>query len=84
MLCVSASREASEPVEEGRELLRPERRDLSPPEGVESRTGDLGAVKGENPLGGLAVRMTGGLAASSSRATLPLRGSAVEVLEKAP
>src|SRR5262245_32869190 len=55
---------STEPLEDGRELLRSI--DLKP---AFSRTGDFGAVRGEKPEGGFAVRITGGLAASSSRDT---------------
>jgi hypothetical protein len=60
-----SSREPTDPLEDGREVLR--RIALKPP--LLSRTGDLGAVRGENPEGGLAVRMMGGLAANSSKDT---------------
>lgn len=79
MLWVS-SREPRELREEGRELFR--RMDLKPP--LESREGDFGAVSGEKPEGGLAVRMTGELAASSSRDTVSSRRSPREGCEKAP
>jgi hypothetical protein len=73
MLCESASLEATDPLDDGRDDLP--RMDLKPPD---SRTGDLGAVKGEKPEGGLAVRMTGGLAASSSRETSWSGGTSTE------
>ena len=77
MLWVSASRDASDPFDDGLEaLLRPLKMLFRPP--FPSRAGDLGAVRGEKPLGGLAVRMTGGLAASSlisaSSSRSPSRG----------
>jgi len=50
-----------DPLDEGLEL--PRRNDFSVPESP----GDFGAVRGENPDGGLEVRMTGGVAASSSK-----------------
>ena len=61
MLPVSSlSLDPVEPLDDGREL--PLKNVLS---GLDS-LGDRGAVKGENPEGGFAVRITGGLAASSS------------------
>ena len=57
----SCSFDPAEPLEDGLEL--PLRKLFK---GLESRPGDFDAVKGENPDGGFAVRMTGGLAASSS------------------
>lgn len=60
MLLVS-SFDPIEPLDEGLEL--PLRNVLR---GLESE-GDFGAVRGENPDGGLAVRMTGVGAASSSK-----------------
>lgn len=51
-----------DPLEDGREDPR-----SSVFKDPVSRPGDLGAVRGENPEGGLAVRITGGLAAKSSR-----------------
>lgn len=59
LLASSLSLEPEDPVEEGLEELR---NNLS---GLASR--DFGAVRGENPDGGFAVLMTGGLAASSSK-----------------
>ena len=60
MLLVS-SFDPIDPLDEG--LEPPRRNDLR---GLES-AGDLGAVRGEKPEGGLAVRMTGVGAASSSK-----------------
>lgn len=74
MLWVSASRDACEPREDGREALRdPPRIDLTPPPA--SLCGDLGAVRAEKPEGGFAVRITGGEAARSSRLTSRALGS---------
>jgi len=62
MLRVSSlSLDPVDPFEDGREL--PRRKDLMGP----GSAGALGAVMGENPEGGLAVRITGGVAASSSK-----------------
>jgi hypothetical protein len=61
LLASSCSFDPNDPLDEGLEL--PLRKLFK---GLESRPGDFGAVKGENPDGGLAVRITGGLAASSS------------------
>ena len=58
LLASSRSLEPDDPFEDGLEELR---RNFN---GLESR--DFGAVRGENPEGGFAVLMTGGLAASSS------------------
>jgi hypothetical protein len=73
MLWVSSFLEqADDPLDEGREVLLriKERR---PPEfsrlGLLGLLGDFAAVRGEKPLGGFEVRMTGGQAASSSRDT---------------
>lgn len=57
----SRSLEPVDPFEEGLEL--PRRKDFSDT----GSAGGLGAVMGEKPEGGLAVRTTGGVAASSSR-----------------
>lgn len=59
LLASSLSFDPVDPFEEGLEV--PRRKVFK---GLD--WGDLGAVRGENPEGGLAVRMTGGLAASSS------------------
>jgi hypothetical protein len=75
----ASSREPREPFEEGREEFR--RIDLKP---LEASRGDLGAVRGEKPEGGFAVRMTGALAARSSRDWVSSRRSSSEGLEKAP
>ena len=64
MLLASSRSFSFDPVEPLEDGLEPPRRNVL--RGLDSR-GDLGAVRGENPEGGLAVRMTGGLAASSSR-----------------
>jgi hypothetical protein len=61
LLASSLSFDPVDPFDDGREL--PLRNVLR---GLESR-GDFGAVRGEKPEGGLAVRITGGLAASSSK-----------------
>jgi hypothetical protein len=62
MLLVSSwSFDPNEPFEDGLELPRKKFFKL-----LESR-GDFGAVNGENPDGGFAVRIIGGLAASSSK-----------------
>lgn len=62
MLASSLSFDSTEdPFDDGREL--PLRNVLK---GLESRPGDLGAVNGEKPEGGFAVRMTGAVAANSS------------------
>jgi hypothetical protein len=67
MLLVSSCDEDAEPLDDGRDERK---RDLSPPEDSRCRVlGDLGDVNGESPDGGGAVRMTGGLAANSSRET---------------
>ncbi|KAF3767211.1 hypothetical protein M406DRAFT_355504, partial [Cryphonectria parasitica EP155] len=83
-LTMSASLDATEPREDGRDVVLLLRKLRRPPP---SRTeGDFGAVREEKPLGGLAVLMTGGAAASSSRsapASLSRR-SVEESFEKAP
>ena len=84
MLWLSASRDASEPLDDGRELLRPDKRDLRPPDVNESLVWDLAAVRGEKPLGGLAVRITGALAASSSSGVLSLTASVSAGFANAP
>lgn len=61
MLESSFSFDPCEPFEPGR------RRKFLSELDLESGAGDFGAVRGENPDGGFAVFMTGGLAASSSR-----------------
>ena len=80
--------DASEPLLDGRDafrallllflsnVLRPEL-----PLGL---FGDFGAVSGENPEGGFAVLMTGGLAGSSSRGTSSSCKSLSDGCEKAP
>lgn len=60
----SSSRDDSDPGDDGRDDRS---RDLRPPSRGFGDLGDFGAVNGEKPDGGLAVRMVGGLAASSSR-----------------
>jgi hypothetical protein len=60
LLASSLSFDPVDPFEEGLEV--PRRNVLR---GLDC--GDRGAVRGENPDGGLAVRITGGLAASSSK-----------------
>jgi hypothetical protein len=65
--------DVSDPLLEGLEtppLLRRERRPFRPDESrALGLLGDLGAVKGDKPLGGLEVRTTGELAGRSSRGT---------------
>jgi hypothetical protein len=65
--------DVSEPLLDGREtppLLRRERRPFRPDESrPPGLLGDLGAVRGDKPLGGLDVRTTGALAGSSSSGT---------------
>jgi len=78
MLWVS-SREPREPLDDGREAVL--RKDLK---ALGSWDGDLGAVSGEKPDGGFAVRMTGGLAASSSRERPWAGSSSCEGWEYAP
>ena len=60
LLASSLSFDPVDPFEDGLEL--PRRKVFK---GLD--WGDRGAVRGEKPEGGLAVRMTGGLAASSSK-----------------
>ena len=60
LLASSLSFDPVDPFEDGLEL--PRRKVFK---GLD--WGDRGAVSGENPDGGLAVRITGGLAASSSK-----------------
>lgn len=83
--------DASDPLLDGRDSLRPlllpfpPNSVLNPVESLPlGLFGDLGAVSGENPLGGLAVLMTGGLAASSSRETSSSWRSFRDGCEKAP
>jgi len=76
----ASSRDPRDPLDDGRDEVR--RIDLKPP--LVSRTGDLGAVRGEKPDGGFAVRITGGLAASSSREMPCSNVSSADGWEKAP
>lgn len=74
MLRTSASLDAHEPLDDGREEDLPLRKLRSPP--LSRLSGDFGAVRGENPLGGFAVLMVGGRAARSSKAASSSRNSA--------
>lgn len=74
MLRTSASLDAHEPLDDGREEDLPLRKLRSPP--LSRLSGDLGAVRGEKPLGGFAVLMVGGRAARSSKPASSSRNSA--------
>lgn len=74
MLRTSASLDAHEPLDDGREDDLPLRKLRSPP--LSRLSGDFGAVRGEKPLGGFAVLMVGGRAARSSKPASSSRSSA--------
>lgn len=83
-LCTSASLDVAEPRDDGRDELFAELRKLRKPPPLSRRLGDFCAVNGDKPLGGLAVLMTGGAAAKSSKSAVSSGNSDEEGFEKAP
>lgn len=79
-LCISASLEVHEPRDDGRDVFLAPPRKLRRP--LPSRA--LGAVRGEKPLGGFEVLITGEAAGNSSRSTASACDSEAVGLVKPP